>query len=201
MDIIQTNRVIDKFMKRMFDVDVYLIPLRIPYLGKEYGINILFFPSKFFPQSPDYSEKYHRFFNRSDMEVKSDLFKPFKYLGINTEKIDFDMVRIFMPDKIDGFLLDYTTELLNNINEFFETQKIDEVDLSDEISNVSLYRVDLGIEEGIYLNLNLKYDSNLNNFSVSGYLNTNHVRGFINDYLETKMELVPQINFWFEESF
>ena len=198
MDIIQTNRVIDKFMKRMFDVDVYLTPLRNPYPGKEYGINILFFPSKFFPQSPDYSEKYHRFFNRNEMEVKSDLFKPFKYLGINTEKIDTDMVRIIMPDKMDDFLLDYTTELVNNINDFFETQKIDGADLSNEISNVRISGIDLGIEERIYLVLRLKYDSNLYT-NVSDYLNTYHIRGFIVDYLGTKMELVPQIGFWFEE--
>lgn len=198
MDIHQTNRIIDKFMKRMFDVDVYLTPLRNKYSGKEYGINILFFPSKFFPQSPDYSEKYHRFFNRGEMEVKSDLFKPFKYLGINTEKIDNDMVRVIMPDKMDDFLLDYTTELVNNINDFFETQKIDGADLSDEISNVRISGIDLGIEERIYLVLRLKYDSNLYT-NVSDYLNTYHIRGFINDYLETKMELVPHIQFWFEE--
>lgn len=198
MDIIQTNRVIDKFMKRMFDVDVYLVPLRIPYLGKEYGINILFFPSKFFPQSPDYSEKYHRFFNRSEMEVKSDLFKPFKYLGINTEKIDTDMVRIIMPDKMDGFLLDYTTELVNNINDFFEAQKIDGTDLSNEISNIRINGIDVDVSEQLYLVLRLIFDSNLYT-DFSGYLNTNHIRGFINDYLETKMELVPHIQFWFED--
>lgn len=198
MDIVQTNRIIDKFMKRMFDVDVYLTPLRNPYSGKEYGINILFFPSKFFPQSPDYSEKYHRFFNRSDMEVRSDLFKPFKYLGINTEKIDTDMVRVIMPDKMDGFLLDYTTELLNNINEFFETQKIDGTDLSNEISNIRINSIDVDVSERLYLVLRLIFDSNLY-INVSAYLNTNHIRGQIIDYLETKMGLVPYINFWFED--
>lgn len=199
MDIVQTNRVIDKFMKRMFDVDVYLTPLRNPYSGKEYGINILFFPSKFFPQSPDYSEKYHRFFNRSEMEVNSDLYKPFKYLGINTEKIDTDMVRIIMPDKMDGFLLDYTTELVNNINEFFETQKIDGTDLSNEISNIRINEIDVDVSERLYLVLRLIFDSKFDKINLSPYLNTNHVRDYIVSYLETKMELFPHIYFWFED--
>ena len=202
MDIHQINRVVDKFMKRMYDVDVYLTPFQNKYSGKEYGINILFFPSKFFPQSSDYSEKYRRFFSRGEQGIRSDLSKPFKYLGINTEKIDTDTVRIIMPDKMDDFLLDYTDKLVNNINEFFETQKIDGVDLSGKISNVRINGIDLDVSEQIYLVLRLIYDSKFDNISVisvSGFLNDSHVGNHINDYLETKMELVPQIQFWFEE--
>ena len=70
MDIHKLNRVIDMFLKNMYDVDVYLTPD-----GNEYKVNIFFFPSKFLKGSSEYSEKYYNFFNRNNEEIQDDIFK------------------------------------------------------------------------------------------------------------------------------
>lgn len=53
---------VDLFMKRLYDVDVYLTESK--YGDEQYRINILVFPSKFLKGSPEFSEKYYNFFNR-----------------------------------------------------------------------------------------------------------------------------------------
>ena len=86
MDFEKMNRILDMFMRSMYGVDAYLTPIpRFPPIP--YRPNILFFPSKFLKGSPEFSEKYYKFFNRDEKEIENDIFRAFKYLGVNSENI------------------------------------------------------------------------------------------------------------------
>lgn len=204
MDIHTINNGLDKFMRRIYGVDVYLTEDPYSFGDKEYLINILFFPSKFLKGSPDYSEKYHKFFDRTQYEIEGDIFRALKMLGIDSKDIQGDSLRLRMPSDLPEYLQTYSKELVDNINKFIETETIlDGVPLSDRISNVRVgvmipsvpYRSE-GYEPHILLRLEYDETSNVN--IDSNFMNDSYVRNPMIDYLKTKMDLDPQIDFWFD---
>lgn len=204
MDIHTINNGLDKFMRRIYGVDVYLTEDPYSFGDKEYLINILFFPSKFLKGSPDYSEKYHKFFDRTQYEIEGDIFRALKMLGIDSKDIQGDSLRLSMPSDLPEYLRTYSKELVDNINKFIETETIlDGVPLSDRISNVRVgvmipsvpYRSE-GYEPHILLRLEYDETSNVN--IDSNFMNDSYVRNPMIDYLKTKMDLDPQIDFWFD---
>jgi hypothetical protein len=204
VDIGRLNTALDKFMKRLYDVDVYVTTSK--WDDDLYDVNILFFPSKFLKRSPDYSEKYYDFFNRPESEIESDILDAFTFFNVSPKKINY--FKIDVSSKNSEYFQNYINELLYNINNFIETQPIDNLDLSDRISNIRINRIDhvkpLWVEDTPpYLSLRLSHDYSDENSSVfshiSPLLNDDFVRGPMVDYLKTKMELDPQIEFWFEK--
>jgi hypothetical protein len=204
MDIHQTNRVIDKFMKRMYDVDVYLTPIesiRKNSPSHEYQVNIIFFPSKFLKNSPDYSEKYYQFLNRSKHEIESDIKKAFKYFGISQERIGTShFLNIYMSSDTSEYLRDYINELLKNINEYIDTE-LNKDNYFGDLSNISLNRIDPVILSPIdesFINLRLTYNHS-SGFLLSPLLNDKSIKGILDIWLNKKMNVDPQIDFWFEK--
>jgi len=204
MDIHTINKGLDKFMRRIYDVDVYLTKNPYGSGDKDYLINILFFPSKFLQASPEYSEKYHKFFSRTQYEIEDDIFRDLKLLGIDSKDIQGDSLRLRISSDIPEYLQTYSKELVNNINKFIETETVlDGISLSDRVSNV---RVDTMIpsvpyrSEGYdpHILLRLDYDNTSNVDIDSGFMNDSYVRNPMIDYLKTKMDLDPQIDFWFD---
>ena len=203
MDINRVNRILDLYMREMYGVDVYLTPSR--YGGKNtYLINVLLFPSKFLKNSPDFSQKYYDFFNRGEREVFEDVIKAFRYLGINIRseiKLE-DYVKLDMSLDSDYFK-DYVKELMGHINDFIESDVIEDFGtLSKRMSNVRVERIDpvtpLNEFTPPYISLRLTYDSLDDSVDITPLLNTEAVREPLENYLKTKMNLDPQINFWFE---
>jgi hypothetical protein len=204
MDIHQTNRVIDKFMKRMYDVDVYLTPIESIWKNSpshEYQVNIIFFPSKFLKNSPDYSEKYYQFLNRSKYEIESDIKKAFKYFGISQERIGTShFLNIYMSSDTSEYLRDYINELLKNINEYIDTE-LNKDNYFGDLSNISLNRIDPVILSPIdesFINLRLTYNHS-SGFLLSPLLNDKSIKGILDIWLNKKMNVDPQIDFWFEK--
>lgn len=204
MDIHTINKGIDKFMRRVYGVDVYLTENQYGFGDKEYLINILFFPSKFLQASPEYSEKYHRFFNRPQYEIEDDIFRALKLLGVDSKNIQGDSLRLRISSDLPEYLQTYSKELVDNINKFIETETVlDGVSLSDRVSNV---RVDTMIpsvpyrSEGYdpHILLRLGYDETSDVNVDSNFMNDSYVRNPMIDYLKTKMDLDPQIDFWFD---
>ena len=204
MDIHTINTGLDKFMRRIYGIDVYLTENQYGFGDKEYLINILFFPSKFLQGSPEYSEKYHKFFDRTRYEIEEDIFRALKMLGIDSKDIQGDSLRLRISSDLPEYLQTYSKELVDNINKFIETETIlDGVSLSDRISNV---RVGVMIpsvpyrSEGYdpHILLRLEYDDTSNVNIDSNFLNDSYVRKPMIDYLKTKMDLDPQIDFWFD---
>ena len=203
MDINRVNRVLDLYMREMYGVDAYLTPSR--YGGKNtYLINVLLFPSKFLKNSPDFSQKYYDFFNRGEGEVLADIIKAFRYLGVNIRseiKLE-DYVKLDMSLDSDYFK-DYVKELMGHINDFIESDIIEDFGtLSKRMSNVRVERIDpvtpLNEFTPPYISLRLTYDSLDDSVDITPLLNTEAVREPLENYLKTKMNLDPQINFWFE---
>ena len=204
MDINRVNRILDLYMREMYGVDVYLTPSR--YGGKNtYLINVLLFPSKFLKNSPDFSQKYYDFFSRGEREVFQDILKAFRYLGVNIRseiKLEDDYVRLDMSLDSDYFK-DYVKELMGHINNFIESDIIEDFyTLSKRMSNVRVERIDpvIFVNEfnPPYISLRLTYDSLNDSVDITSLLNTELFREPLKNYLETKMNLDPQIDYWFE---
>lgn len=201
MDITQINTALDKFMKQMYDVDVYLTPDKYSRFN-EYNINMLIFPSKLLKNSGEFSQKYFNFFNRNIDDVKGDIFKAMKYLGINNLiKVNFGYFGFHLSNDIPKYLEDYIKELLYYINEYIEFEYGDSPVL-EYVSNVSVDRIEpvlIFVSEDVepYFSLRLKYDSSTG-YDVGTLLNNDSFREPMIDYLDSKMVLDPQIDFWFE---
>lgn len=200
MDINLINNTLDKFMRKIHGVDVYLTPSK--YSKGEYMINVLFFPSKFLEKSPEYSEKYYNFFNRSESEILDDVVTGLKYLGVNSTNIKIDDIRFHISSEIPKYLENYTTELISNINEFINTNFYDDVKMSEYVSNVLLDRMEILIPANVsnypsYISLRLNSDSR-KEFSIDPLLNDESFREPLIEFLGNRMKLDPQIDFWFE---
>jgi hypothetical protein len=203
MDINKVNRVLDLYMRGMYGVDAYLTPSK--YGGKNtYLINILLFPSKFLKNSPDFSQKYYDFFSKGVNEVLKDILKGFKYLGINirSEIKLLDYVRLHISSDSE-YLKNYIKELMEHINNFIESDIIEDFyPLSKRMSNVKVEMIDPVIDDMVpgipYVSLRLTYDSLDDSVDITSLLNEELFRKPLEDYLKTKMNLDPQIDYWFE---
>jgi hypothetical protein len=184
-------------------VDVYLTPSK--YGDKNtYLINILLFPSKFLKNSPDFSQKYYDFFSRGVNEVWKDILKAFRYLGVNIRseiKLE-DYVRLDISSDSE-YLKNYINELMGHINNFIESDMIEDFyPLSRRMSNVRVEMMDPVIDDMIpgipYVSLRLTYDSLDNSVDITPLLNEELFRKPLENYLKTKMNFDPQIDYWFE---
>jgi hypothetical protein len=202
MDINKVNRILDLYMRGMYGVDAYLTPSK--YGGKNtYLINILIFPSKFLKNSPDFSQKYYDFFSRGVSQVLKDVVKAFRYLGVNIRseiKLE-DYVRLHISSDSE-YLKNYIKELMGHINNFIESDLIEDLYLSKRMSNVKVKMMDPVIHDMVleipYVNLWLTYDS-LGDYVYTPLLNDELFRKPLENYLKTKMNLDPQIEYWFDE--
>ena len=204
MDIHKINRALDLFMKRMYDVDAYFTKQNTSLRNEPYRINILFFPSKFLKNSPDYSEKYFKFFNRPQPEIEKDVERALRYLGIDTSKYMTDNILFDVSSTTSEYLQNYTSEFISNVNNFIESKGYSEVtNLDDYVSNVTLDRMEILIpysdlnDYPSNINLRLNFDST-SEFFINPLLNDDSFRNELLEYLDNHMELDPQIDFWFE---
>ncbi len=104
MEIHDLNRVIDMFMKEMYDLDVYFTPDS----GNAYRLNVLIFPSKFLRNSPDFSEKYFNVLTGLENNIERTIYKAFMYLGINSADIKIDDIRVEMASDSTDYLTKYS---------------------------------------------------------------------------------------------
>jgi hypothetical protein len=203
MDINKVNRILDLYMRGMYGVDAYLTPSK--YGDKNtYLINILLFPSKFLKNSPDFSQKYYDFFSRGVSQVLRDVVKAFRYLGVNirSEIKLLDYVSLHISSDSE-YLKNYIKELMGHINNFIESDLIEDLYLlSKRMSNVKVKMMNPVIDDMVlgipYVNLWLTYDS-LGDSVYTPLLNDELFRKPLENYLKTKMNLDPQIDYWFEE--
>lgn len=198
MDIHQINKMLDMFMKQMYDVDVWLSENPYSFPKPAYDLNLYVFPSKFLKGSPEFSEKYFNFLSRSHSSLWETIYKAFTYLGINYKELKFDdYIRHHLSSDIPPYLENYSQEFIRHMNNFIELDEL----LSDEISNVRLIKMEpimnYSESEIPRVNLRLDYD-NTSIFEMRGFLNSQEFRRNFMEYLNGKMKVDPQIDFWFE---
>jgi len=201
MDFDKMNRILDMFMRNMYGVDAYLTSIR-SFPPMIYRPNILFFPSKFLKGSPEFSEKYYKFFNRDEKEIEDDIFRAFKYLGVNSENIERGSTLIHISSDIPEYLKNYQRELIVHINDFIESDTIKDYRLSEAASNFRVDSIDsvvflTGREDSPYINFKIIFDSK-SFYNLASLLNSWEVRNPLMDYLKTKMKVDPQIDFYFD---
>lgn len=196
MDIHDLNRVLDMFMKEMYDLDVYLTPDS----GNAYRLNVLIFPSKFLKNSPEFSQKYFNVLTGLENNIERTIHKAFMYLGINSANIKIDNVRVKMASDSNGYLTKYSKEIVSHINDFLEFG-LDDFDLKGRVSNVRIDRMEPSFYGMDYepngVSLRLKFDTNYK-YDLGDFLNNDSFRASLIEYLNEEMELDPQIDFWFE---
>jgi hypothetical protein len=196
MEIHDLNRVIDMFMKEMYDLDVYFTPDS----GNAYRLNVLIFPSKFLRNSPDFSEKYFNVLTGLENNIERTIYKAFMYLGINSADIKIDDIRVHMASDSTGYLTKYSKEIVSHINDFLEFG-LSDFDLKGRVSNVRIHRMEpsfYGVDNyEPEVNLRLKFENNYK-YDLGGFLNNDSFRAPLIEYLNEEMELDPQIDFWFE---
>lgn len=204
MDIHEINKMVDGFMKGLYDVDVYFTEQDSRFKNEPYRINILFFPSKFLKKSPDYSEKYYKFFNRPQSEIEKDVATALKYLGIDKSKYMRDDIRFHLSSTTPQYLENYASEFISNLNEFIKSKGYSRsTNLDDYVSKVTLNSMEILIpysdlrEHSSHVNLRLNAEST-SNFFIEPLLNNNSFRIELIEYLDNRMDLDPQIDFWFE---
>ena len=200
MDFDKMNRILDMFMRSMYGVDAYLTSIR-SFPPIIYRANILFFPSKFLKGSSEYSEKYYKFFNRDEKEIENDIFRAFKYLGVNSENIR-GYTFIHISSDIPEYLKNYQRELIVHINDFIESDTIKDYRLSEAVSNFRVDSIDpvvflTGRGDSPYINFKIIFDSK-SFYNLASLLNSWEVRNPLMDYLKTKMKVDPQIDFYFD---
>ena len=200
MDFDKMNRILDMFMRSMYGVDAYLTSIR-SFPPIIYRANILFFPSKFLKGSSEYSEKYYKFFNRDEKEIEDDIFRAFKYLGVNSENIRGSTF-IHISSDIPEYLKNYQRELIVHINDFIESDTIKDYRLSEAVSNFRVDSIDpvvflTGRGDSPYINFKIIFDSK-SFYNLASLLNSWEVRNPLMDYLKTKMKVDPQIDFYFD---
>jgi hypothetical protein len=119
-------------------------------------------------------------------------------LGIERNGIQGNYIYFEISSDLPEYLKKYNEELISNINNFINDSK-----LSEYISNVRINRIEPSIPHGSsyhvpYMDLRLSYDTINKNMDVYDYLNDSSFREPLMDYISTKMEVDPQIEFWFE---
>lgn len=196
MEIHDLNRVLDMFMKEMYDLDVYFTPDS----GNAYRLNVLIFPSKFLRNSPDFSEKYFNVLTGLENNIERTIYKAFMYLGINSADIKIDDIRVEMASDSSDYLTKYSKEIVSRINDFLEFG-LNDYDLTGRVSNVRIDRMEPGFY-GVnnyepHVNLRLRFDNN-SKYDLGPFLNDYRFREPLIEYLNEEMELDPQIDFWFE---
>ena len=201
MDFDKMNRILDMFMRSMYGVDAYLTSIR-SFPPIIYRANILFFPSKFLKGSSEYSEKYYKFFNRDEKEIENDIFRAFKYLGVNSENIERGSTLIHISSDIPEYLKNYQRELIVHINDFIESDTIKYYRLFEAVSNFRVDSIDsvvllIGRGDSPYINFKIIFDSK-SFYNLASLLNSWEVKNPLMDYLITKMKVDPQIDFYFD---
>ena len=124
-------------------------------------------------------------------------------MGIDSKDIEGDSPRLRISSDLPEYLQTYNKELVSNINKFIETETIDGISLSDKMSNVRIATMIPSVDYkhegyGSHILLRLDYDDTSDGHMNSNFLNDSFVRDPMIDYLKTKMNLDPQIDFWFE---
>jgi hypothetical protein len=154
--------------------------------------------------SPDFSQKYYDFFSRGASEVLRDVVEAFRYLGVNIRseiKLE-DYISLDISSDSE-YLKNYIKELMGHINNFIESDIIEDFyPLSKRMSNVRVEMMDPVIHDMVleipYVSLRLTYDSLDDSVDITSLLNEKLFRKPFENYLKTKMNLDPQIDYWFE---
>lgn len=121
-------------------------------------------------------------------------------MGISGKGIESDSIYTALSSDIPDYLKKYNKEFISNINEFIKNEEVADIKLSKHISNVKIDRIESFVpdDESPYIDLRLSVDSANKNLNPYSFLNDNIFREPLMDYLNTKMDVDPQIGFWFE---
>ena len=116
MDPIQIDRILNAYMKSIYDVEV-------DFSGGDglfsYRLDIPVIPSKFLKNSENFSQRYYNFISLPPLKREQVLSKAFTILGINRSILLRTHDRLSLSGNMGEYLEGYSDEVLSNLNKFF----------------------------------------------------------------------------------
>ena len=194
MDILKINHVVDKFMRNLYDVDMWF---KKSNWSDAYCTTFLLFPDKFLKKGKDFSQKYYDFFNQNPKEIQDDIQKPIRYLSLGIVP-DMDCTYFKVSDVWGEYLSSYVKNLKEVIDGFLSEKILD-------------YNSNPGVTYQIYFMV-VNWDWTM--YEVMGEDVSNErpimvvfevpkllyssTRDELNEHLKETVEVDPQIKVWIE---
>lgn len=191
MDLTKTNLFLKKYMKSLYDLDVYITKDSNNDFGLTYMINVIMPHNKLLKRSPDFSEKTYDFLSKSTEDIQDKIEDTLKYIGQKEEfngKSDIEFLD--QTDESD-YLSNYKNESIKVIQNYLRN--------TGRNANIEFDEYDLTLpseENDEIIGIRLKYGGNdfernvLNDEILYGH-------GDFYDYLKQNINYDPQIYFWF----
>lgn len=179
MDIVKVNKFLDKFVKKLYGLDMYIV-------NERFGlkIHVLVFPYKILEKSPDYDPEYRK--NLGD--IRNIFDGAMRHMG---ESNTIDSYQFTLSKDLGKYLDDYLANVMELLDMFWDTDYAPDYKLSDDekrfkLSSINYYNFkSSSFEDGDYENIMVTVHS--------GKKNLNFLEPEIIDYLSNNMELDPQI--------
>lgn len=191
MDLTKVNLFLKKYMKNLYDLDVYISKDPNDDFGLKYMINVVMPHNKLLKRGPEFSEKTYDFLSKSTDDIQDKIEDTLKYIGQKEEfngKSDIEFLD--QTDEPD-YLSNYKNESLKVIQDYLRSKGYN--------PNIKFdgYRFFLPSQENDeIIGIDIKYKGES---YFRHKLNEEILYEFSNfyDYLKQNMDYDPQIYFWF----
>lgn len=171
----QINMFLDKFVKKLYGVDMYLV---------NETIHVLVFPYKILERSPEYDPEY-----RKNLDDVLNIFNSaMRHMGWPNNTDNYKFV---ISKEWGTYLNDYLANVMELLEMFWDTDYAPDYNLSDDEK-----RFELGSVNYYNFKSSSFIDTQYENIMVSilsGKRNLSFLEPEIMDYLSNNMELDPQI--------
>jgi len=179
MDIVNINKFLDKFVKKLYGLDMYLV-------NERFGlkIHLLVFPYKILEKSPEYDPEYRKNLGN----IRSIFNSAMGHIGEPSTTEDY---KFTLSKDLGTYLNDYLANVMELLEMFWDTDYAPDYKLSDDEKKFKLGSINYynfkssSFEDGEYENLMVAIKSGKGNLSF--------LQDDIMDYLSNNMELDPQI--------
>ena len=206
MNLSVINRLIDKYFRRMYGLDVFVTGSL-----ENMVCNVLVFPDKFLKNGADYSEEYWNIVAHKEVLIKT-LNKFFNMIGVS---IRYDIplgrkktnnvynVKYMVSDDLGGYMNDYIKKYFEIAPMFPKTdylpekyrQDINEPDYLFSKGNVYFVYSD-DIDSDWIPHLSVDFDTNMNPKLLDMLAHNEIIYDQFIDFMSNNMKLDPQIRFF-----
>ena len=197
LDIQQINRFLDKFVRGVYGVDMYVAH------NQYYGNvpHIIIYPYKFLKNSPEYDPSFIELTNKDKaVEIFSDTMK---YMGVDAKK-RFDDNMVYTVSKNWGSYLEkYIKDIEYLTPMFFESDYLPE-EFRGRVKDTNVKYRNIWFSGGFKSHYNA--DRYVESHLSVGFQVTKEAESFLNafedeykDYLSNNMNVDDQIHTWFND--
>lgn len=191
MDLTKANLFLKKYMKSLYDLDVYITKDSNNDFGLTYMINVIMPHNKLLKRSPDFSEKTYDFLSKSTEDIQDKIEDTLKYIGQKEEFYGKSDIEFLDQTDESDYLSNYKNESLEVIKDYLRSTGYNpNIKFEGYIFSLPSQENDEIIGIDIKYGGESYFRNKLNEEILYGY-------GNFYDYLKQNMDYDPQIYFWF----